>query len=106
MASASIIHDLHGIGGDRVLTISQYPRIATVRFALTERPQSLVLTNPEPYEAVVRVCDHECCGIRIIDRNIDEPNCLEFGRYRVELRSDDNVLVHFHVDDFCLDGDG
>ena len=105
MASAATIHDLYGIWGDRVLTISQYPRIATIRFALKERPRSLVLKNPEPYEAVARVCDNECCGIRVIDRNIEEPNCLEFGRYRIELWSEDNALVCFHVDEFTLDGE-
>ena len=106
MASDSIIHDFYGIWGDRVLTIAQYPRVATIRFELKERPRSLVLTNPDPYEAAARVCDNECCGIRIIDRNIEEPNCLEFGRYRVELWTEDAAIVHFHVDDFSLSGEG
>jgi hypothetical protein len=106
MASDAIIYDLYGIWGDRVLTICQYPRVATLRFELKERPQSLVLKNPEPYEAAARVCDNECCGIRIIDRNIEEPNYLEFGRYRVELWTEDNIIVHFFVDDFGLIGEG
>lgn len=103
-ASQAIIHDLYGIWGDRELTISQHPRIASIRFRLQERPRSLVLTNPKPHEALVHVCDNECCGIRIVDRNIEEPNCLEFGRYRVELWTEDTAIAHFLVDDFQLGG--
>lgn len=106
MASPAIIHDLYGIWGDRVLTITQYPRVATIRFQFKDRPQSLVLKNPEPYEVAARICDPECCGIRIVDRNIEEPNCLEFGRYRVEFWNEDNIIAQFHVDDFGLGGEG
>lgn len=106
MAAAAVIHDLYGIWGDRVLTIAQYPRVATIRFELKERKKSLVLKNPEPHNAVACVCDNECCGIRIVDRNIEEPNCLEFGRYRIELLSEDDVIAQFLVDDFALSSEG
>src|SRR5687767_7915960 len=104
MKSRAIIHDLYGIWGDRVLTISQFPRIATVQFELKKRRFSLVLKNPEPYIAVAQVCDGECCGIRIIHRNIEGPNCLEFARYRVELWTEDDQIVSFVVDEFGLSG--
>ena len=106
MASDATVHDLYGIRGHRALTISQYPRVATIRFELKERRQLLVLRNPVPHEVVARVCDDECCGIRIIDRNIEEPNCLEFGRYRVELWTEDSVIVGFLADDFSLSDEG
>jgi hypothetical protein len=104
MTSPALIHDLYGFWGNRVLTIAQYPRVATIRFELKDHPHTLVLKNPEPHAAAVRVCDPECCGIRIVDRNIEEPNCLEFGRYRVELWTDENIVAQFLVDDFDLGG--
>ena len=100
------IHDLYAIWGNRVLTVAQYPRVVKIDFELHQKPHSLTLVGPSPYTEVIRVCDDECCRITIVDRNVEEPNCLEFARYRIELWTEDNLITKFVADKIRLSSEG
>lgn len=80
-----------------VVRVSQHPREAVIEFNLDGQPRSLQLINPRPLSALMEVFD-DCWSIRVIDKNLEEGNCLEFGRYRVEFWDEDGPAVEFLVD--------
>lgn len=99
----AVVYDFYGVWGDRTLTIAQYPRVAIIAFTIGGERYTLNIVNPEPYKEVVRICDSECCHILVLDQNREEPNFLEYARYRVELRDEDNPIRSFVADCVTMD---
>jgi hypothetical protein len=98
MSGAKVL-DVYGLLEDLDVHVMQHPRRAVVDFRLGGKQHRLQLDNPEPLTLLMAIFD-DCWNIRIFDRKAEEPNCLEYGRYRVELWSEDNPLSQFIVDRF------
>ncbi len=96
---SGLIVDLYGSITLTRICVSQYPREAVVQFELKGRPESIIIANPEPLNALMAALEN-CYGIRVFDRNIEEGNCLEFGRYRVEFWDEDNPIADLLADGF------
>src|SRR5262245_38866596 len=92
--------DLYGAISSQIsVLIRQYPRTAVFEFQIGGRAISLTFTELQPVEQLTKVLD-DCYEIRIYDRNVLEQNQLEFGRFRVELWDEDNVIGEFTADSF------
>jgi hypothetical protein len=91
--------DVYGLLDDFDVRVMQHPRRAIVDFRLDGKQHQLQFDSPDPLTSLMAVFD-DCWNIRIFDRNVEEPNCLEYGRYRVELWSEDDPLSQFIVNRF------
>jgi hypothetical protein len=83
------------------LTIAQDARGArTASICLWHKDRRFLLkfVNPQPLAALVEVFD--CHEVIVTDRNAAEAAQLEFGRYRVEFRDEDNPIGDVVADDF------
>ncbi|BBO35708.1 hypothetical protein [Lacipirellula parvula] len=99
MSSSPIFLDLYGIwDGSRSLTISQSPCIARLSFDFEGAGRELTIVNPSSYLEVANFLDGECCRIAVFNRNAEDGNFLEFGRFRVEFHTEDNLLTQFEAD--------
>jgi hypothetical protein len=98
MSGAKVL-DVYGLFDQLGVHAKQHPRHAVVDFRLGGKQHRLQFGNPEPLTSLMAIFD-DCWNIRIFDRNVEEPNCLEYGRYRFELWSEDNPLSQFIVDRF------
>ena len=104
MASAVLV-DLQGYATNVTANIQSTPRIATISFSIHGMQHVLRLLNPSRLTYLDDLLG-EFYGVTIIDRNVDEGNQLEFGRYRVQLHDEDSVALEVIVDHFDLDGRG
>jgi hypothetical protein len=98
MAGPQVL-DIYGVLDDITISVTQNPRQACVDFMLAGKSHSFRFENPEPLTSLMYFLD-ECCNVRIIDRNLEMPSWLEFGRYRVELWDEDDSITDFTVDGF------
>ena len=95
-----MLFDLYGHISEVTISVTQTPREATVKFCLNDKEwHNLRFVNPRPPQGLMEFLDG-CWGIRVIDRNTEENNQLEFGRFRVELWDEDNPISEFIVDGF------
>ena len=103
MSANAVVIDLYGVWGNRQLTVARCPFVATLAFDFQGRSYSIRITNPYPVNKVAGFMDHDCCHVVAIDQNIEQSNSLEFGRYRVELRGEENEMFSFVADGVSAD---
>ena len=98
MKSPALVLDLYGIWGNRSLTVTQFPCVARLTFEFEGNPRALRIVSPSSCVELAKFLDGDCCHIAVFDRNAEEPNFLEFGRFRVELGSEDNLIGTLEAD--------
>ena len=99
MSNPSLVLDLYGIwDSDRSLTITCSPYVVRLSFDFEGTRRELTIVNPSSYLEAARCLDGECCRIAVFNRNVEGSSFLEFGRFRVEFHSEDNLITHFEAD--------
>jgi len=78
----------------RVL-LTQYPRVVVFTFTNQDVVYELRCQNPLPLSEVVAALTG-CYQFRVVDLK----GHLEFGRYKIEIWSEDNSFAEFTVDSF------
>lgn len=96
MASEPLL-DIYGWLSEITLQILDHPRRATIKYLLDGKRWCLQLDNPVPLTKLLAVFE-ECYGFRIYDRNVEEGNHLEFGRYRIEVWCEDGPMAECTAD--------
>lgn len=92
--------DIYGYISDVFLQITPLGQRAVIDYVREGKTLELLLEQPRPLSALLSVFDQSFYGIRIYDRNVEETNQLEFGRYRVEFWDEDNPLAECIADAF------
>jgi hypothetical protein len=105
MANPTIVLDLYGIWGNRSVAITQIPFVARLTFEFEGKPRALQIVRPSSCAELTKFLDGECCHIAVFDRNAEEANFLEFGRFRVELGDEDGPIGKLEADEVRLEED-
>lgn len=92
--------EVYGHLEDISLHISKQLGGAVINYSLEGKKGSLLLERPQPLAALISVIDEYSYGFRIYDRNAEEPNQLEFGRYRAEFWDEDGPVAECIADRF------
>jgi hypothetical protein len=99
MGNSPLILDLYGIwGSGRSLFMTGFPRVARLTFDFEGVSRELTIANPSSFLEVAEFLTGDCCQIAVFDRNVEEGNFLEYGRFRVEFHSEDDLITQFEAD--------
>ncbi len=77
------------------VTLTQWPRVATIAFEHGENLYELRFTDPRPFSDATLALD-ECYQILIVDQNSQTQK--EFGRYIIEIHGEDGLAGNFTAD--------
>lgn len=92
--------------GNRSLTITQFPRVGTLTFDFKGKTHTLRIVNPSSLADLAKFLEGDCCHISVFNRNAEEPKFLEFGKFRVEFGSEDDLIGTLEADQVSLENDG
>lgn len=92
--------EIYGYLEDISLHISAYPYTAVINYTLDGKKGGLLLEMPQPPDALLSVFSRAQYGFCVYDRNVEEGNQLEFGRYKVEFWDEDGPKAECLADRF------
>lgn len=98
MSNATVL-DVYAFPNNIIVSVTQIPRRADIVFQAEGKLHNLRFDDPKPLAAIMSIFNF-CCNIRVIDLNVENNGCLEFGRFRVEPWSEDDLVSDFIVDNF------
>ena len=84
------------------LRVVNQPRFAILSISNGGTITEVELKNPEPLSALLKSLE-DCWEIKIIDRNKQENNPLDFGRYIVEILDEENVIGSLQCDEYSIE---
>ena len=84
------------------LRVVNQPRSAVLSISNDGTITEVELKNPEPLSALLKSFE-DCWEIKIIDRNKQENNQLDFGRYIVEILDEENVIGSLQCDEYSIE---